>query len=140
MDVALLRQDLIRDEGLRLKPYRCPAGRLTIGVGRNLDDRGITEAEAMVLLENDIAIVEAELDRMLPWWRTLPNDPARALANMAFNMGVPRLLGFHHMLDALEHGHYATAAKEAHNSQWARQVGDRADRVTSLMLPISYWE
>ena len=88
MDIALLKQDLLRDEGLRLKPYLCPAGKRTIGVGRNLDECGITRAEVMMLLENDIAIVGAELDRALPWWRTLPDGPARALANMAFNMGI----------------------------------------------------
>ena len=43
-----LREDLIADEGIRLKPYLCPAGKTTIGVGRNLDDVGITEAEAMI--------------------------------------------------------------------------------------------
>ncbi len=131
-----LKGELIVDEGLRLKPYRCPAGKLTIGIGRNLDDRGITEAEAMVLLDNDIAIVEAELDHALPWWRTLPDAPARALANMAFNMGVPRLLGFRRMLEALRHGDYTTAAEEAQNSRWATQVGPRAQRVGRRLLSL----
>ena len=134
MNIALLKQALLRDEGLRFRPYLCPAGKRTIGVGRNLDDRGITKAEAMMLLDNDISLVESELDHELPWWRALPDGPDRALANMAFNMGVPRLLGFRKMLEALKRGDYATAAKEAQNSQWAQQVGDRAQRVVSLIM------
>ncbi|KAF0146691.1 MAG: lysozyme [Rhodospirillaceae bacterium] len=133
MNITLLKQELIRDEGLRLKPYRCPAGKLTIGVGRNLDDRGISEAEAMVLLDNDIAIVVDELGHALPWWQALPEGPDRALANMTVNMGAPRLLGFRQMLGALKQGDYVTAAKEAQNSQWARQVGDRAKHIANLI-------
>ena len=134
MNRETLKGELIVDEDLRLKPYRCPAGKLTIGVGRNLDDRGITEAEAIMLLDNDIAIIEAELDHALPWWRTLPDAPARALANMAFNMGVPRLLGFHRMLEALQRGDYTTASREARNSQWAKQVGIRSLRMGLRLL------
>jgi len=52
-----LKEKLIRQlrehEGLRLPPYHCPAGKLTIGIGRNLGDKGITEKEAVMLLEND---------------------------------------------------------------------------------------
>ena len=134
MDRESLKGELIVSEGLRLKPYRCPAGKLTIGVGRNLDDRGISEAEAMVLLDNDILIVEAELDHALPWWRTLPDKPQRAVADMAFNMGVPRLLGFRRMLEALQRGDYDTPSAEAQDSQWAKQVGIRALRVGLQLL------
>lgn len=41
-------------EGLRLKPYRCTAGKLSIGYGRNLEDRGISEEEARQMLERDL--------------------------------------------------------------------------------------
>jgi lysozyme len=49
----MIRQ-LTTHEGLRLKPYLCPAGKLTIGIGRNLEGKGITKQEAIMLLENDI--------------------------------------------------------------------------------------
>jgi len=45
-----IRKLLEFEEGLKLKPYKCPAGKLTIGIGRNLEDRGITEQEAQMLL------------------------------------------------------------------------------------------
>lgn len=132
MDIDLLKQELTRDEGLELKPYTDTVDKLTIGVGRNLDDRGISEDEAMVLLGNDIAIVEAELDRNAAWWRDLPDDCQRGLANMCFNLGWPRLSGFRNMLAALEDGDYDEAAVQALDSRWARQVKGRADRIADL--------
>ncbi len=127
-----LLADLKRAEGLRLKPYRDSVGKLTIGYGRNLDDVGISKAEAEALLGADAAVACAELDRALPWWRDLPEPAARGLANMVFNLGLPRLLKFSRMLAALKSGDYGAAAIEAMDSKWARQVGDRAERIAAL--------
>lgn len=127
--IDALKADLVRDEGLRLKPYRDTVGKLTIGVGRNLDDVGISDAEAGHLLGNDISGVLADLDRALPWWRGLSEARQRALANMCFNLGLTRLQGFKKMLAALEAGDWPAAAREALDSKWARQVGARATRI-----------
>lgn len=131
-DLGVLAAELIRDEGLRLKPYRDTAGKLTIGVGRNLDDRGISEDEARIMLQNDISICEAELDIHIPWWTGLTGNRKRALLNMCFNLGWPRLSGFKEMLLCLQSGSYARAAAEALDSKWARQVGDRALRISKM--------
>jgi len=130
---ATLRADLIRDEGEHFKPYRCPAGKLTIGVGRNLDDVGITLAESRFMLETNITLVVEQLDRALPWWRSLSEAQQRALLNMGFNLGLPRLLGFKRMLAALQQGDYEIAAAQALDSTWAKQVGDRAQRIAALI-------
>lgn len=127
--------DLRRDEGLRLKPYHCTAGKLTIGYGRNLEDVGITTAEAEHLLRNDLQRVFAELDRDMPWWRDLSPGRQRALANMAVNLGLLRLKGFRLMLSALRRGDHEEAARQALDSRWARQVGDRARRIAGLLGP-----
>ena len=129
MNIEALKVDLLRDEGCKLKPYLDTVDKLTIGVGRNLSDNGITMAEASALLENDITSVIVELDRCLPWWRALPELKGRALANMAFNLGLPRLLKFSQMLTALECGEWDMAADEALDSNWAKQVGERAERI-----------
>jgi lysozyme len=65
-DVDALTADLIRDEGLKLKPYTDTVGKLTIGIGRNLTDRGISRQEALVLARNDVDAAAAELDRFAP--------------------------------------------------------------------------
>ena len=136
MNVEALKVDLMRDEGCRMKPYRDSVGKLTIGIGRNLDDNGITLEEAKILLENDITTVLIELDNKLRWWRELPEPAQRGLANMAFNLGLYRLLGFHKMLAALEHGEMQIAAASALDSKWAGQVGDRAKRIASLFQQV----
>ena len=127
-----LTQDLLRDENLKLKPYRDTVGKLTIGVGRNIDDNGITEEEALFLLKNDIRRSESDLDRNASWWRGLPDDAQRGLVNMAFNIGWPRLAKFDRMLMALKFGRFNTAADEALDSQWAKQVKGRAERIADL--------
>jgi len=133
MNRDLLQEDLILDEGIRLKPYRCTAGKLTIGVGRNLDDVGISRSEATLLLNADISTAEKSLDIYYPWWRTtLPEPAARALVNMAFNLGAGRLAGFKGMLSALKCGDYNLAAEECLDSKWRQQVGDRATRIAAL--------
>lgn len=128
-----VRDDLKRDEGLRLKPYRDTVGKLTIGYGRNLDDVGITEDEAEYMLEGDIEHVLEQLDRTLPWWNDLNESRKRALVNMAFNLGIGGLLKFKKMLAALKAGDYEHAAVEALDSRWAKQVGQRADRIAELL-------
>jgi lysozyme len=134
MDRAQLADDLKLDEGVKLTPYRCTAGALTIGIGRNLDAIGITTVEAMDLLENDISRIVGELDAGFPWWNKMPEPAQRGLANMAFNLGVPRLRGFSRMLAALKDGYFDAAATEALDSQWADQVGERANRIAALFM------
>ncbi len=133
MIIERLKADLVRDEDQRLKPYTDTVGKTTIGVGRNLDDVGITVEESDYLLENDIGRSMADLDRNAPWWRNLPERPARGLVNMCFNMGWPRLSGFKNMLAALEAGDWQQAATEALDSRWAKQVGARSERIASLI-------
>ena len=128
-----LAKQLVIDEGMRLKPYRCTAGKLTIGIGRNLDDRGVTAEEAMFMLRNDIDLVLAELKLNLPWFEAAPEPVKQVLANMAFNMGMPRLLKFKKTLTFLEEGNYQKASIEMLDSRWASQVGSRATRLSNLL-------
>jgi lysozyme len=133
VDLSKLIEDLIRDEGLRLKPYTDSVGKTTIGVGRNLTDMGISRDEAYRMLNNDLEKTQADLDQHLPWWKKLDEVRQRVIANMAFNMGLPRLLAFKRTLDLIQAGDYETAATEMLCSVWAKQVGPRAVRLSDLM-------
>jgi lysozyme len=128
-----LIEDLERDEGLRRFPYRDTVNKLTIGIGRNLDDNGISEDEAKMLLRNDIADILATLRTNIVGWSELGEARQRALCNLGFNMGWTRLSRFKKMRAALESGDYELAADEALNSRWAKQVGARAQRVAALL-------
>lgn len=132
-DRALVRQIELH-EGVRLKPYRCTAGKLTIGVGRNLEDRGITMAEARMLLANDLADVRNGLLNALPWVGNLDDVRQRVLVDMAFNLGIQGLLQFERTLGAVRGGEYQRAATMMLQSKWAKQVGQRAERLSRMML------
>lgn len=135
MDSAKLIDELIRDEGLRLRPYMDSATppRITIGVGRNLSDIGISKDEAFRMLHNDVERVTADLDQHLPWWKNLTEPRQHVLANMAFNLGIKGLLNFHHTLALMETGRFREAADEMLLSKWASQVGVRATRLAEQM-------
>lgn len=134
MSDAKLIAELIKDEGLRLKPYKCTAGKTTIGVGRNLDDVGISQSEAYTLLASDIARVKKECERQ-PWWLAVVDDPVRSrvMLNMCFNLGIRRLSGFKNTLDAVQDKRWRDAAAGMRASMWAKQVGARAERLAKMM-------
>lgn len=121
------------DEGRRNKIYKDTVGKLTVGVGRNISDRAFSDDEIDLMLSNDIAIVEKELDRKLPWWRQMNDARQNVLANMAFNMGVPTLESFVNTLKAMQEARYADAAAGMLKSRWASQVGNRAVRLATVM-------
>ena len=128
-----LKDQLIRHEGLRLTVYDCPAGYKTIGVGRNLEGKGITEEEAMYLLDNDIKDFQESLSRELPWFDSLDECRKNILTNMAFNLGISGLLKFKNTLSAVENKDWEEAASQILDSRWAEQVGGRAKELSELM-------
>lgn len=129
----ILHADLIDDEALKLKLYKCPAGKWSIGVGRNLEDRGITEPEAMFLLANDIDQAEKDARTLFQTFDDMSDNRKAVLCNMSFNLGMPRLAGFKKLRKAVESQDYETAAAEMLHSAWALQVGRRAERLAKLM-------
>ena len=133
VDRTAMTRQLRLHEGERLKPYRCTAGKLTIGVGRNLEDRGISREESAMLLANDIVNEERELLRALPWVATLDEVRQRVLLDMSFNLGLVGLLAFKNTLAAIEAGEYQRAASMMLDSRWAKQVGQRAERLSRMM-------
>ena len=133
MNIDALVVELKRDEGVRNKPYKDTVGKITIGVGRNLDDVGLSNDEVESLLRNDIARVKQQLDKNLPWWTTLNDTRQRVLANMCFNLGIGGLMGFDNTLAAIKTGNYADASRRMLDSKWAKQVGARAVRLAKMM-------
>ena len=145
---------LIAHEGLRLQVYQDTLGIDTIGIGRNLEDRGITqeeldwmdipnmdavyeygisEADAMYLAQNDVQIVEEELVRAHPCVEELDSVRQLVLMDMAFNMGVPRLRKFKKMWNAVHENKFDIAAKEMLDSRWAIQVKSRSTKLAHAM-------
>lgn len=135
-----LVRDECRDGKPALKPYRdsvrsekYPYGILTIGIGRNLEDVGISVEESYHLVHNDIDEVAGLLDHAMPWWNQLDDVRQRVLANMCFNMGFVRLLKFRNTLGAIQLKDWERAAAELKSSAWYAQVGSRAERLIQAM-------
>ncbi|WP_175981457.1 glycoside hydrolase family protein [Burkholderia sp. BCC1630] len=131
-DALKLKAELTRDEDRRYRIYTDTVGKVSGGIGRNLTDKGFRDNEIDLMYQNDIAETEAWLDRNLSWWRSLDPVRQRVLMNMAFNMQ-GKLLGFRNFLAAAQRGDWSKAAAEMLDSLWARQVGDRAKRLASMM-------
>lgn len=144
-----LREMLIRHEGLRLKAYKCSAGKWTIGVGHNFESdpehikarymrpEGISKEECMALLDQDIAKCEIDANKF-PWYSGL--DPVRqdVIVSMIFNLGLRRFSGFKKTIGAVAQTEYELAAKMMLDSKWAEQVGNRAKELSQLMAYGSY--
>lgn len=135
----LLIEELRRDEGVRYSPYLDSEGIKTVGVGHNLEAHPLelsyplTDEQVDSILSADLVSVFHDLDGNLGWWRTLSYPRQRVMANLCFNLGIPRLLKFRRMLLAVERGHYDQAAREMLQSKWATQVFGRAVRLAEMM-------
>lgn len=119
-------------EGLELKPYKDTVGKLTIGIGRNLDNKGISKDEAYYLCKNDIQEVTKKL-RKFDWFTRLNDVRQRVLIDMAFNLGMAGLLSFKNMIQCLKDREFVAAANEMKNSRWHHQVKTRALRLEEMM-------
>jgi lysozyme len=139
MPITCLEDQLRRDEGVRLSPYKDSVGKLTIGVGRNLSDVGIGPDESDLMLSNDIKRATVSLESSFPWTMVLDDVRKGALLNMAFNMGVRGLSGFHDFLDKMQAGDFTGAALAMLDSLWAKQVGPRALRL-SQQIQTGVWQ
>lgn len=133
MDIERLKRDITRREGLRLELYDDHLGFKTIGVGRCIELRGISEATAMQMLDEDINIAVSELKQNLSWFDDMPETVQECLVDLAFNMGVPKLMKFKITLGLLEAHQFKEASAELLRSQYASQVPNRAIEIAELI-------
>ena len=133
MNLDRLKKQLVIDESCELFPYRCSSDKLTIGVGRNIQEVGISEDEAMYLLENDIKNVVSQCRSTFDWFDNLTSIRQEAIVNLVFNMGLSTFCKFKKTIAHLEKGEYELAGTELLDSNYARQVGQRSVRVANMI-------
>jgi len=136
-----LRDRIRRHEGLRLEPYVDTTGNWTIGVGHKIPEveasnypDGCTLEDAMNWLEADIQKATAQVTNALPWIVNLSEIRKEVLIEMAFQLGLHGLLGFHTMLSACSAGDFELAAKNMISSLWHKQTPARCEELANLML------
>lgn len=157
-----IQEQLILHEGLRTEVYPCPANKLTIGVGRNLEDTGlyeleqkrilnsygltkqevidilqvrqITTEEALYMLNNDIMIIQSELENTYRWFNFLDEVRQKVIIDMRFNLGGSGFADFKNMIQQVRKMNYWNAGEEMKDSEWYSQVKTRADRLIKMMV------
>lgn len=133
MNPAVLRKMALKWEGLRLKPYRCTEGKLTIGVGRNIEDVGISEDEAFIMLDNDFARIQGVADNELVWFSGLDEVRQHVVCLMILQLGAGGFRKFRRFLRAMSREDYDMASKEMLDSDWAKQTPTRAEAMATMM-------
>ena len=128
-----LKSMLTQEESYRQFPYTDTKGNLTIGIGRNLQSRGISLDEALFLLDDDIMAVEHDLWKCCPAYPVLSDPRKVVLVDMCFNMGIEKLMQFRKMMAALLANDFEGAAREMLASQWHKDVGVRAEKLAAIM-------
>jgi lysozyme len=144
IDRARLRQQLAKHEGFRPfvyddatgKPVAVGSqvrGKLTVGVGRNLEDKGLSEDEIEYLLDNDISDCIGAA-QTFQWFGRL--DPIRqaVIVELIFNLGLTRFKGFKKFIQFASEGRWMHAAEELKNSLWYEQVKGRGETLRKQFL------
>ena len=136
--VKLARTLIAANEGRRSKPYLCPAGKITVGIGRNLEDVGLSGKEIDLLFANDLKTARDACRRLFQQFDGIDERRQAALLDVAFNLGLPRLAKFKNMRMAVDEGNWSRAAAELLDSRYAEQVPNRA-RCNAEILRTGQW-
>jgi len=133
VNIEAIRKILITHEGMELKPYIDTVGKTTIGVGRNLDDNGISEEEALCLLDNDIKNTISDLENVFDNFNELPDKIKLVMIDMMFNLGIYRFKKFKNMIAAVKARDWENVINEMKDSKWCRQLKGRCEYNASLI-------
>jgi len=133
MNLARLTETLVKHEGFKQFPYHDTVGKLTIGIGRNLEDVGISQSEARILLSQDIQAAVEGARKKFWWFDSLDDVRQEVIINMIFNLGLTGFGEFKKTIGYIQEGKFDQAAAEMLNSVWADQVGGRAQELAQMM-------
>ena len=137
MDHKKLKKMLIEHEGIKYAPYKCTAGKTTIGIGHNLDDKGISKAVVDLLYNEDVAEVESDLKAIFDDFYTLPEQIQLVLADMRFQLGGKGFRSFKKMITAVKERNWAVMFSQMKNSDWHRQTPNRANDLMKMVLEVA---
>ena len=134
-------EEILLDEGLKLRAYRDTVGVPTIGVGHTKgvkDGDIITKKQAIAFLREDMEDAIEDAKSLCLDWENMSGPRKGVMVNMAFNLGRDRLSGFKNTLRFINERNYTRAATNMLLSKWARQVKGRADRLAYRMMHDEY--
>ena len=139
MNVDKLREQLKIDEGVKYEVYNDHLGYPTFGIGHLITEADeeygkpvgtlVNEQRVNAVFDSDVAIYISEAKKVFPNLTELPSEVQEVIVNMTFNMGAPRLAKFKKFIAGVNNSDWNTAAVEMMDSRWAKQVGNRAERL-----------
>ncbi len=128
---------LIEHEGIKYAPYLCTAGKTTIGIGHNLDDKGISKAVVELLYNEDVAEVESDLKAIFDDFYTLPEQIQLVLADMRFQLGYKGFRSFKLMINTVKDRNWPGMFLQMKNSDWYHQTPKRANDLLNMVLGVA---
>ena len=128
-----VKKMLIKNEGMMCNLYTCKAGKISIGVGRNLTDRGMSEDEVMYMLDNDEKETYNNLDKHWIIWRSFPENAQLVCIDMTYNLGIISFMGFRKTRELMELGMWLEASEELLDSKYAVQLPNRSLKNSALL-------
>lgn len=133
MNLINVEELLKKHEGFRLKLYKDTVGKLTIGIGRNIEDNGIREDEALYMLKNDIQETIQDLKKIFPDFETYPEAAQLVMIDMMFNLGYYRFSEFKNMIAALKARDWKKALMEMQDSKWCKELQERCKDNSAIL-------
>ena len=133
MDFEATKKLIIKHEGIKQFPYICTADKLTIGIGRNLEDKGLSDSEINFLFYNDIREVVIDLKKIFDNWDSIDDIRQAVLTDMRFNLGYGGFRSFKRLISAIKRKDYILAEVEMLDSEWAQQLPERANELSNMM-------
>jgi lysozyme len=140
MDIERLKKQVIANEGVRKTAYKDTLNNWTIGVGHLIKlpneeyllDKELTDLEVDQIFVTDLnqAIDDA---RKFIDADSIPDEAFEVIVDMAFNLGLPKLLKFKNFQQALKDKDFVKASEEMLDSRWAKQLPNRSKRLAEIM-------
>lgn len=129
-----IKDYIMSNEGVRKYPYRCSAGKLTIGIGRNLEDKGLSDSEVMYLFDNDLQDTQDSAESIFEDFSQYTLEEQTVILDMLFNLGTTRFKTFKKFIRAIKERDLKEAARQIEQSAYFHQVPNRARRNVKMLL------
>ena len=142
-----LREQLEFDEGCVYEIYNDHLGYATFGIGHLVTESDPEQGQSLgtavssdrvaEAFESDIQSVLRDCNILYSDFDDLPEEAQQVIANMMFNLGRPRLSKFAGMKRGVDARDWNAAADEMVDSNWYRQVTNRADRLVERVRALA---
>ena len=145
--VERLQKELEIDEGCKYETYLDHLGLPTFGIGHLVKETdqehnkpigtAVSKERVLECFEQDIRTTIMDCKKIFDDWEAMPEQVRLIMANMMFNLGLPRYSKFRKHIQAVMDGDWKESAHQMRDSRWHKQVPNRAERLCKRMEEIN---